>query len=114
MRIDCRGLTAEAVRALARDTLRAMRDTSAGQSGTLYLDHVQWAGPTLTSAEPQRITGRVKPDLSWEFRIAVEVAAEAEPLTADVFRLPGGSRSPKRRSGRRSECWRRWRSARSR
>ncbi|MEJ8653009.1 SUKH-4 family immunity protein [Streptomyces sp. MS1.AVA.3] len=91
MRIDCRGLTAEAVRALARDALRAMRDTPAGQSGTLYLDHVQWAGPTLTSAEPQRITGRVKPDLSWEFRIAVEIAAEAEPPTADVFRLPGES-----------------------
>lgn len=84
MRIDCRGLTADEVMA------EGLRRAAAAPEplSVIQLDNVRWAGPLLTSSDPELIATVVRPGLAAELGIAVEVTVPPEARTALPRELP--------------------------
>jgi len=84
VRIDCRGLTADEVMAEGlRPAVAATEPVS-----VIQLDNVRWAGPLLTSSDPELIATVVRPGLAAELGIAVEVTVPPEAGTAVPRELP--------------------------
>ncbi|WP_078971575.1 SUKH-4 family immunity protein [Streptomyces chattanoogensis] len=73
--VDCHGRTAhEVMKEVAR---RAAENP--GATSTIYLDNARWAGPFLTSSEPERINTSVRTQLMHDFGVAVELTPHSDP-----------------------------------
>lgn len=98
--VDCRQLTAEevAVRVLlglgvapddARQRRRSLRDAQRllRRDAVILLTGVPWAGPTVTSTEPQRILRQVADSLGADDRHCIRVVVEGDSCRDRVPRL---------------------------
>ena len=86
VRIDCRGLTADEVMAEAQRRAAAPPDPES--LSVLRLDNVRWAGPLLTSSDPERIATVVRHQLAMDLGVTVEVTGQPEGQAAVPRELP--------------------------